>query len=135
MVAHLAGKLLIIYICNFHVLSHFLLIYICKLHWNFLKVIWLRALSLLSSDPQANLNMKLIGSGGSGESVDGRSYGLLRVLSSTHPSNENPPTKVMRISITSRYSMRTWRVTSPSTDMTQRHSQHLVRECVCMCVF
>jgi hypothetical protein len=27
------GKLLIIYICNFHVLSHLLLIYICKLHW------------------------------------------------------------------------------------------------------
>jgi hypothetical protein len=23
-----------IYICNFHVLSHLLLIYICKLHWN-----------------------------------------------------------------------------------------------------
>ena len=22
-----------IYICNFHVLSHLLLIYICKLHW------------------------------------------------------------------------------------------------------
>ena len=29
-----SGKLLIIYICNFHVLSHLLLIYICKLHWN-----------------------------------------------------------------------------------------------------
>ena len=29
------GKLLLIYICNFHVLSHLLLIYICKLHWNF----------------------------------------------------------------------------------------------------
>ena len=28
------GKLLLIYICNFHVLSHLLLIYICKLHWN-----------------------------------------------------------------------------------------------------
>ena len=28
------GKLLMIYICNFHVLSHLLLIYICKLHWN-----------------------------------------------------------------------------------------------------
>ena len=28
------GKFLLIYICNFHVLSHFLLIYICKLHWN-----------------------------------------------------------------------------------------------------
>ena len=27
------GKLLMIYICNFHVLSHLLLIYICKLHW------------------------------------------------------------------------------------------------------
>ena len=27
-------KLLLIYICNFHVLSHLLLIYICKLHWN-----------------------------------------------------------------------------------------------------
>ena len=26
-------NLLIIYICNFHVLSHLLLIYICKLHW------------------------------------------------------------------------------------------------------
>ena len=29
-----AGKLLLIYICNFHVLSNLLLIYICKLHWN-----------------------------------------------------------------------------------------------------
>ena len=32
--AHSEGKLLIIYICNFHVLSHLLLIYMCKLHWN-----------------------------------------------------------------------------------------------------
>jgi Glutamate synthase central domain len=30
----LAGKSLLIYICNFHVLSHLLLIYIRKLHWN-----------------------------------------------------------------------------------------------------
>ena len=29
-----SGKLLLIYICYFHVLNHFLLIYICKLHWN-----------------------------------------------------------------------------------------------------
>ena len=29
-----SGKLLLIYICNFHVLNHLLLIYICKLHWN-----------------------------------------------------------------------------------------------------
>ena len=28
------GELLLIYICNFHVISHLLLIYICKLHWN-----------------------------------------------------------------------------------------------------
>ena len=28
------GKLLVIYTCNFHVLSNLLLIYICKLHWN-----------------------------------------------------------------------------------------------------
>ena len=28
------GKLLLIYIYNFHVLSNLLLIYICKLHWN-----------------------------------------------------------------------------------------------------
>ena len=28
------GKLLLIHICNFHVLSHLLLIYICKFHWN-----------------------------------------------------------------------------------------------------
>ena len=27
------GNFLLIYICNFHVLSHLLLIYICKLHW------------------------------------------------------------------------------------------------------
>jgi chaperonin GroEL (HSP60 family) len=27
------GKLLLIYICNFHFLSHLLLIFICKLHW------------------------------------------------------------------------------------------------------
>ena len=30
----MSGKFLLIYMCNFHVLSHFLLIYICKLHWN-----------------------------------------------------------------------------------------------------
>jgi hypothetical protein len=28
------GKLLMIYICNFHVFNNLLLIYICKLHWN-----------------------------------------------------------------------------------------------------
>jgi hypothetical protein len=28
------GNLLLIYICNFHVLNQLLLIYICKLHWN-----------------------------------------------------------------------------------------------------
>ena len=28
------GRFLMIYICNFHVLSHLLLIYICKLHWS-----------------------------------------------------------------------------------------------------
>ena len=27
------GKFLLIYICNFHVLSNLVLIYICKLHW------------------------------------------------------------------------------------------------------
>ena len=30
----LSGKLLLIYICNFHVLSYLLFIYTCKLHWN-----------------------------------------------------------------------------------------------------
>ena len=30
----MSGNLLLIYICNFHVLSNLLLIYICKLHWN-----------------------------------------------------------------------------------------------------
>ena len=30
------GKFLLIYICNFHVLSHLLLIYICQLHWNYI---------------------------------------------------------------------------------------------------
>ena len=30
----MSGKLLLIYIWNFHVLSLLLLIYICKLHWN-----------------------------------------------------------------------------------------------------
>ena len=29
----MAGEFLLIYICDFHVLSHLLLIYICKLHW------------------------------------------------------------------------------------------------------
>ena len=28
------GNFLLVYICNFHVLSHLLLNYICKLHWN-----------------------------------------------------------------------------------------------------
>ena len=30
----MSGKSLLIYICNFHVISNLLLIYICKLHWN-----------------------------------------------------------------------------------------------------
>jgi hypothetical protein len=30
----MSGKFLLIYICNFHVLSHLLLNYIYKLHWN-----------------------------------------------------------------------------------------------------
>ena len=30
----LEGNSQLIYICNFHVISHLLLIYICKLHWN-----------------------------------------------------------------------------------------------------
>ena len=34
------GNFLLIYICNFHVISHLLLIYICKLHWNLKKVLW-----------------------------------------------------------------------------------------------
>jgi hypothetical protein len=38
----MSGKFLLIYICNFHVLSHLLMIYICKLHWNREKVIDLR---------------------------------------------------------------------------------------------
>ena len=29
-----SGTFLMIFICNFHVLSDLLLIYICKLHWN-----------------------------------------------------------------------------------------------------
>jgi hypothetical protein len=29
-----SGKLLLIYMCTFHVLTNLLLIYICKLHWN-----------------------------------------------------------------------------------------------------
>jgi hypothetical protein len=29
----MSGEFLLIYICNFHVLTHLLLIYICKLHW------------------------------------------------------------------------------------------------------
>jgi hypothetical protein len=33
--SYLEGNFLLIYIFNFHVLSHLLLIYICKLHWNF----------------------------------------------------------------------------------------------------
>ena len=33
-VKEIPGKLLLIYICNFHVLSNLQLIYICKLHWN-----------------------------------------------------------------------------------------------------
>ena len=40
--AAVGGKLLLIYICNFHVLSDLLLIYICKLHWNFNSVQYTR---------------------------------------------------------------------------------------------
>jgi hypothetical protein len=35
----MAGKLLLIYICNFHVLNHLPLIYMCKLLWNPMSVI------------------------------------------------------------------------------------------------
>ena len=31
------GKLILIYMCNFHVLTHLLLIYICKFHWKITK--------------------------------------------------------------------------------------------------
>ena len=33
----MSGKFLLIYICNFHVLSNLLLNYICKLHWNLVQ--------------------------------------------------------------------------------------------------
>ena len=33
------GKSLLIFICNFHVLSSFLLIYICELHWKLSHVL------------------------------------------------------------------------------------------------
>ena len=33
------GELLLIYVCNFHVLSHLLLIYKCKLHWKGLRIV------------------------------------------------------------------------------------------------
>ena len=51
------GKLLLIYICNFHVLSNLLLIYICKLHWNLTSSLFIvrwqlsRALFVFSSTP------------------------------------------------------------------------------------
>ena len=35
----MTGNFLLIYICNFHVLSPFLLIYICKLHWIFIDLL------------------------------------------------------------------------------------------------
>ena len=35
----IAGELLMIYTCIFHVLSHLLLIYICKLHWNDIAIV------------------------------------------------------------------------------------------------
>ena len=40
----ISGISLLIYICNFHVLSNLLLIYICELHWN--AQIFLRALTV-----------------------------------------------------------------------------------------
>ena len=42
------GKLLLIYICNFHVLSHLLLIYICKLHWKHLCLIFFIKIKYIS---------------------------------------------------------------------------------------
>ena len=33
-IVDIEGESLLIYICNFHDLSHLLLIYMCKLHWN-----------------------------------------------------------------------------------------------------
>jgi hypothetical protein len=44
-----AGKLLLICICNFHVLSHLLMIYICKLHWNLQT--FCSSAALVLSDP------------------------------------------------------------------------------------
>jgi membrane-bound metal-dependent hydrolase YbcI (DUF457 family) len=44
------GKLLLIYTCNFYVLSHFLLIYICKLHWNFIVLYAVEMTSRRESD-------------------------------------------------------------------------------------
>ena len=65
------GKLLLIYICNFHVLSNLLLNFICKLHWNLLP----------QRPPIRTLSC---------------STGTLF----THSSNENPPSKLMRMRLT-----------------------------------
>ena len=42
-----SGNSLLIYICNFHVLSNLLLIYICKLHWDSVEEMF----ALVSSVP------------------------------------------------------------------------------------
>ncbi len=44
----MSGNFLLIYICNFHVLSSLLLIYICKLHWNLQSIRVLKFFRLLN---------------------------------------------------------------------------------------
>ena len=43
------GEFLLIYLCNFHVLSHLLLMYICKLHWNRIRSMSSVAWSIVSN--------------------------------------------------------------------------------------
>ena len=51
----MSGKLLLIYICNFHVLSHLLLIHICKLHWNLRYQLRTEGEKLISQETLVNL--------------------------------------------------------------------------------
>ena len=62
----MSGKSLLIYICNFHVLSNLLLIYICKLHWNQGQIAQIMQNLLRSND----MREKLADSGY--EEIDGR---------------------------------------------------------------
>jgi hypothetical protein len=84
---HSEGESLLIFICNFHVLSHLLLIYIYKLHWNQTRLqrpLWDSSLYLSTFHP---FTTTCAGTSGISER---KQVVFLSVHSYTHTKQNNP---------------------------------------------